>query len=202
MSQDPSFDELMVRLRQGDQDAATEIFNRFTRQLITLARSRLDHILRQKLDPEDVLQSVYRSFFDRHSQGQYDFQNWDTLWGILTLITIRKCGHRLAYYRAACRDIQREVADPLAPDITGTGWDAVAREPTPSEAAQLTETIEQLMAGLTDRERDMVSLRLQGYTAPEISTQVGRTERTVQRVLQRVKRKLVRIHGDLDTAIS
>jgi len=43
---------------------------------------------------------------------------------------------------------------------------------------------------------------LQGHTAPEISTQVGRTERTVQRVLQRVKKKLVRIHGDLDTAIS
>ncbi|HEV3204350.1 MAG TPA: sigma-70 family RNA polymerase sigma factor [Gemmataceae bacterium] len=202
MSQDPCFDELMARLRKGDQDAATEIFNRFTRQLITLARSRLDQLLRQKLDPEDVLQSVYRSFFDRHAQGQYDFQNWDTLWGILTLITIRKCGHRLEYYRAACRDIQREIADPLAPDITGTGWDAVARDPTPAEAAQLTETIEQLMAGLTDRERDMVSLRLQGHTAPEISTQVGRTERTVQRVLQRVKKKLVRIHGDLDTAIS
>jgi RNA polymerase sigma-70 factor (ECF subfamily) len=195
MTTDPAFDDLMARLRAGDQDAATHIFNRFARQLINLTRSRLDTLLRPKMDPEDVLQSVYRSFFDRHARGQYDLENWDSLWGILTLITIRKCGHRLEYYRAARRDIQREAA--LPPEASGIGWEAVARDPTPSEAAQLTETIEQLMAGLTSRQRDMVALRLQGYTAPEISARVKRTERTVQRVLQRVKTKLERIHGDL-----
>jgi DNA-directed RNA polymerase specialized sigma24 family protein len=37
---------------------------------------------------------------------------------------------------------------------------------------------------------------LQGYTAPEISPQVGRSERTVHWVLQRVKKKLQRMRDE------
>jgi len=67
-----------------------------------------------------------------------------------------------------------------------------AADPTPSEAAILTETLERLMAGLEGDERDIVTLQLQGYTIPEISTRVRRSERTVCRVLERVRRRLRR----------
>jgi hypothetical protein len=37
----PSFDDLMARLKSGDESAATAVFERFAGQLVALTRSRL-----------------------------------------------------------------------------------------------------------------------------------------------------------------
>jgi RNA polymerase sigma-70 factor (ECF subfamily) len=194
MAADASFDDLMARLRAGDDEAAAEVFRRFARRLIGLARSRLDHLIRQKVDPEDILQSVYKSFFVRHAQGNFDLDGWDSLWGMLTVITVRKCDYRRKYFRAARRDVEREA---VANHPAGAPFDAVARDPTPSEAARLAETVEQLMRELTGREQDILALSLQGCDVPAISEQVGRTERTVQRVLKRVRERLEQMHAEV-----
>ena len=49
------------------------------------------------------------------------------------------------------------------------------------------------MRGLDDRERNVLELRLQGYTVREIAAQVGRTEHTVDGVLKRIRRRLQRL---------
>jgi RNA polymerase sigma-70 factor (ECF subfamily) len=193
MRPNPSFDDLMARLGAGDEAAAAEVFDRFAQRLRALARSRLDRLLRPKLDAEDVLQSVYRSFFRRHAEGQYELEGWDSLWGMLTVITLRKCGRRLRYFRSACRNVQREVVLPAGDEGRA---EAVGHDPTPSEAVRLAETLEQVMRDLTERERSILALSLQGYTTAEISDQVGRTERTVQRVLQRVRRRLEQMNAE------
>jgi RNA polymerase sigma-70 factor (ECF subfamily) len=196
MDPDRSFEDLMARLRAGDNSAASEVFNRFTNRLIGLARSRLDHLIRQKIDPEDILQSVYRSFFRRHAQGRFDVVSWDNLWGMLTVITVRKCNYRRKYFRAACRDVEREVVCPPADSSPARDFELLARDPTPSEAARLAETVELVMRELTDREQHMLALSLQGYEVTEISTRVSRTERTVQRVLRRVRQRLEQIDNE------
>src|SRR4051794_31226371 len=86
MSADPAFANLMDRLRTGEQAAAKEIFQRFAWRLVALARTRLDSRIRLKVDPEDVMQSVFKSFFLRQSEGQFDLENWDGLWSLLTLL--------------------------------------------------------------------------------------------------------------------
>src|SRR5437773_10826372 len=105
---DHSFANVMDRLRAGDGDAAAEVFHRFAHRLIALARSRLDHLLRAKVDPEDVMQSVYRSFFSRQAAHGYEFAGWDGLWGMLTVITLRKCGHRAEFFRSEERRVGKE----------------------------------------------------------------------------------------------
>src|SRR5438270_11988941 len=154
---DRSFDDLMTRLRAGDDAAAAEVFRRFTHRLIGLARSRLDHLLRGKVDPEDILQSVYRTFFSRHARDAFELGSWDSLWGMLTVITVRKCDYRRKFFRAARRDVGREVAPPTA-GAPARDLDALARDPTPSEAVRLTETVELLMKELSGREREMLAL--------------------------------------------
>jgi RNA polymerase sigma-70 factor (ECF subfamily) len=198
MSQESSFDDLMARLRRGDDAAAAEVFRRFAHRLIGLARSRLGGQVRQKLDPEDVMQSVFRSFFRRHAEGGLTLESWDRLWSLLAVITLRKCGHRADYYHAACRDVSREVAmTPPSPEDSSTSdFEAIAREPTPGEVTMLAETVEVLMRDLDTRDRRIVEMALQGETVPDISAAVGYSERTVERVLKRVREKLERMRMD------
>lgn len=198
MSDDRIFAEVMARLRAGDNAAAAEVFRRFANRLIGLARTHLDARVRQKVDPEDVMQSALKSFFVRHQGGQFDLAGWDNLWSMLVVITLRKCGHQVEHYRAACRDVQREQTPaPRSADDSAPSWEAVAAEPTPSQAALLAEAVEQVMQSLgDDRERRILELSLQGYKPVEISTEVGRSERTVQRVLDRVRRRLQRMRDE------
>ncbi len=190
MTPGSSFEDLMGRLRQGDAEAATEVFRRFARRLIGLARQRLDARLRQKVDPEDVAQSALKSFFLRHAGGEYDLDGWGGLWSLLAVITLRKCGHRAEHFLAGRRDVRRE-APPTAEEGPGE-WEAIAREPTPDEAALLAEAVEQLFRGLDEDDRRVLELALQGHKAAEISAQVGRSERSVYRLLERVKGRLER----------
>src|SRR5947209_17665991 len=142
-----SFAEFMSRLQARDAAAAQELFGRFTHQLIALALRRIDAGLRHKVDPEDVVQSAYKSFFHRDGDGTLEAVNWHGRWGLLTLITVRKCAERVAYHRAECRDAAREVAAP--PGQEGAAWlEPFGREPTPLEAAVLGETVDQLVDAL------------------------------------------------------
>jgi RNA polymerase sigma-70 factor (ECF subfamily) len=177
----------LEKLRAGDESAAAQIFNRYAGRLIALARSRMDQRMRQMMDPEDIVQSVYQSFFVRQARGEFDIHDWDSLWGLLATITLRKCGHQIERYRTARRDPRREIAtrDPDADEAPS--FEAIARDPTPQEAAMLAELLEQVMRGLEGYQRQILELSLQGHSVAEISARVGYTRRTVQRILQRVR---------------
>lgn len=193
MSEDHSFEEMMSRLRSGDDEAASQVFNRFAERLIALARSRIDQATRQKIDPEDAVQSAYRSFFRRHAEGQFDIRDWNNLWTLLTVITVRKCLKKARYFRAGRRDVRQEAAKPA--DESSFSWEAISREPTPEEAALLAESVEQLLRGLSERDRAIVTLCLQGYAMQEISKQIGCSERTVQRVKERIREHLLQLRA-------
>jgi RNA polymerase sigma-70 factor (ECF subfamily) len=190
-----SFAEFLARLHSRDDAAAQELFGRFAHQLIALALRHLDTGLRQRVDPEDVVQSVYKSFFARYGDGDLDVVNWNSLWGLLTVITVRKCAERAAYHRAKCRDPGREVSPPRGEEAAP--WlEPLGREPTPSEAAVLNETVEQLFAGLDEEERPVLELSLQGYTTREISERLGRAERTVRLLREGIRHRLERMQRE------
>ncbi len=187
------FDELMARLRDGDEAAANEVFGRFVRRLIGLSSSQFDSWIRPKADPEDIVQSAYKSFFLRYERGDFELADWESLWGLLAVITIRKSYRRRDYLMADCRDAGREVSPPQGGDDSSSRWEFIDREPTPSEMAILSETVDGLLEGLERPEREIVELSLQGHTTPEISDRLGRSQRTVQRVRERVKERLRRL---------
>jgi RNA polymerase sigma-70 factor (ECF subfamily) len=154
---------------------------------MALARQRLDRRVRPKVDAEDVLQSAFRSFFTRAARGQFELANWEALWGLLAAITISKCARRAEHFRAAKRDVDRELAS------AATGEELLASEPTPEEAAVLAETVEELLRGLEPHEQEMITLFLQGHSVPEISRKVDWAERTVHRLLARTRKRLDRM---------
>jgi len=170
--------------------SSRDTFDRFRRRLVGLARTHLGARLKGRVDAEDVVQSAYKSLLIRCGEEAVVAEGWDAMWGLLTLITIRKCADRARYYATASRNLHREVE---GADRVGLCIQPPGREPTPDEAIVLAETVEKLLGCLQGKERTIVELSLQGYSTQEISQQTGRAERSVRRVREHVRRELERL---------
>jgi RNA polymerase sigma-70 factor (ECF subfamily) len=191
---DPSFFQVMSRLRAGDKEAAAEVFRRFVTRLIALASHQFEARLRGKADPEDVVQSVYKSFFRRDDRLPYKLSDWEALWALLAAITVRKCRDRREFWRAARRDPNREAASGHDPEAEAW-WEAVEKGPTPLQATILADTLEQLLRPLDPRDRVIAEMSFQGYTADEIADRCDCSERTVRRVMTRIRTRIREIEA-------
>jgi RNA polymerase sigma-70 factor (ECF subfamily) len=187
-----SFDELLAQLRLRDEAAATEVFGRFRHRLIGLARQHLDSRLRRKLDPEDVVLSVFRTVFHRLAEGEFDLGDWDSLWSLLTCITVRKCGRWRQHFHTQARDIEKEVTPSPSAEESRCGLEVLDREPAPEEVLMLAETVQQVLEGLDEREQKIALLLLEGRTGAEVSRQLDCTESKASRVLRLIRRRLER----------
>src|ERR1043165_4313300 len=132
MDSDLSFEKVLAQLRQRDNDAATKVYKRFASRLIAQARQQLDPRILQRIDPDDVVQSVFKSVFLRLADGQFTLGDWDSLWGLLTRVTLHKCHKWVDYFHAQARAIQREVGT-IHPGKNDSdhSWEFLDREPTP-----------------------------------------------------------------------
>ena len=192
MAENDSFRALLAGLHEGEEDAARAVFERYGRGLIAMPRQRLGAVLATKVEPEDVVQSVYKSFFWRFGEAQFDLAGWASLWNLLVVITVRKCANQAQHFQRECRATGREVRPEVGD--SGTAWEAVSREPTPVAAAVLTETLEGVLREFEPAEREIIALSLQGHSVQEIKQQLGRPERTVRRVRERVRHQLEKLH--------
>jgi RNA polymerase sigma factor (sigma-70 family) len=183
---DPPPEDLLARWREGDQQAATELFRRYADRLIALARSRLSAQLARRVDPEDAVHSAYRSFFADVREGRYHLERGGDLWQLLVTITLNKVEHQVERHTSQKRAVNREQHFGSEASLGALG----AREPSPAEALVLTDQVEQLMRPLDASQRRMLELRLQGYNLEEIAAAAQCSEATVRRLLDRVKRQL------------
>lgn len=118
MSVGDTFPQLLVRVRAGDEAAAAVLFRRFVDQLAAKAHRHLSPTLRRKVDAEDIIQSVYRTFFRRVRQGEFELDHWGSLWGLLTRITVRKCAELGDEVRIdRCKSLARSM--PTSPTSIG-----------------------------------------------------------------------------------
>jgi DNA-directed RNA polymerase specialized sigma24 family protein len=169
------------------------VFQRFAGRLVALTRGRFNRLLARKVDPEDVVQSAFKSFFVRHRAGMLAVADRDGLWNLLTLITLRKCADRAEYFLAERRDAAREATGSAGGDGPDAWLGALDREPRPEEALLLAETVEHLFRDVSAHERPILELSLQGYTASEISARLGRAERSVRRLRETTRKRLERL---------
>jgi RNA polymerase sigma-70 factor (ECF subfamily) len=190
MSAEDSFTAIMRRLKRRDQDAESLVYLRFRDRLIALAQSRLDKRIKQREDPEDVVQSAYRSFFRRCATAGYEFTDWDDLWNILTVITVCKSMNRVEYHLAKRRSVAGEVSGESTDDLPGLLVQCADRDPTPLEAAILAETVEGLVRALKPQYRPVLELNLQGYSTEEIAQRTNRAETTIRRQKRWIKERL------------
>lgn len=168
--------ELLARFAEDDSTAAEELFARYAQRLAALARTRLSRRLAARIDADDVVQSAYRSFFTLAAGGGIVLQESGDLWRLLVRITLRKVYRSARRHRAERRSVEREEAWPDEAALC-------SREPTPAQAAALTDELRAVLAPLGPVQRRIIELRLQGNDIDPIAIEVRRSPRTVRRVL-------------------
>jgi RNA polymerase sigma factor (sigma-70 family) len=181
---------LVARWRQGDQQAAAELFQRYANRLIALARSRLSGRMARRVAPEDLVQSVYRCFFANTRAGRYDLERGGDLWQLLVRIALHKLGDHIRRNNRAKRAVQKEQSFGSEDSLFGIHPGALAQGPSPVEAMALSEELERVMGTLEASERQVLELRLQGYNVEEIASAVACSQRTVLRILKRIRTQL------------
>jgi RNA polymerase sigma-70 factor, ECF subfamily len=163
---------LIDAYRTGDEEAARRLFERYYARLIELIRRQLGYKLKEVEGSTDIAQSVLRSFFGRAMEDQVRFGPEDSLWPLLVTITLNKIRNRAKFWQRDRRDRSRQVT--LADHN-----DPLESEPSPQDAAELAELIQQLLEPFPERRRKIIELILEGYGVGEIASMAGTTERTV-----------------------
>lgn len=182
--------ELLAGCQTGDEAAAAAVFARYGERLVRLAQSRLAARLATRVDPEDIVQSAYRSFFCAAREGRFTWERDGDLWRLLVEVTLHKLYRQAERHGAARRSVDRELRE-----FVTDNSDFFAREPTPEQAAVACEELEALLAESPVASRPIVELRLQGYEQREIAQRLRCSERTVRRALALAREFLLRQGG-------
>ncbi len=189
-------DGSLVRfLRAGDEDAATQIYVRYAHRLQALSRSQFDPAMAGRLDEDDIVQSVFRTFFRRVQAGAYDVPDGEELWKLFLVIGLNKIRKAAVFHRAAKRDV-RTTSDGVDPDFVGAAPDEA------TSVSILRMTIEDAMAGLSAGQQDVIRMRIDGHEVGEIASEQGRSKRSVERILQGFREHVKELLKDERDAVS
>jgi RNA polymerase sigma-70 factor (ECF subfamily) len=168
---------LLDRLRRGDARAAGDLFRRYSRRVHALARAKCGTDLAARLDAEDIVQCVFRTFFHGAARGKYRLAPGADLWRLFATITVNAVRSQAEYHHAAKRDIR------AAPQTAAhSPLHRLAREE--QAFVELRLLVRDLLERLTATERQIVQMRLEGHQVEDIVHATGSSRRTVERVLQ------------------
>jgi DNA-directed RNA polymerase specialized sigma24 family protein len=182
-------------LKAGGDSAAQHLWERYFHRLVHLARARLGAARRAGAieDEEDAALSDFDSFCRGAAQGRFpDLADRDGLWRLLVVITLGKVMGQVRRQGAQKRGGVRLVRESalVGGDVAeGGGLDRIAGdEPGPELAAMVIDEYRRLRAGLkSEALRQVLDLRLAGYTREEIAQRLGCAERTVKRKLDLIR---------------
>jgi RNA polymerase sigma-70 factor (ECF subfamily) len=186
-----AFDAMVRGLMEGDNLAYAEFWELYGKRLEGVVRSRFPLGLKRRLEPEDLVQSVCRSFFRRATAGQLEFAGDEGLWRLLCAISLNKLKMKQRFHYAKRRRLtqERDLESDSA-NHDSNRFEPAATDQAPDTAAIFAEQIEQVMSMLDATEQTVLQLKLDGFTSEEISGKLRRSDRTVRRVLKRLQIKL------------
>ncbi len=172
--------------RAGNEEAARQLFDKYMERLVALARRRISQRLASRVDPEDIVQSVFRTFFGRLRAGQFEIEDQDDLCKLLMRITVHKTLRQVAFHKAAKRNPalekgQQDTADDRILEVLDS-------EPTPEATVAFVDQLEHFLARLRPEERQVLEMRMQGHSNEEIASKLKiKHDRTIRRIVERIR---------------
>jgi DNA-directed RNA polymerase specialized sigma24 family protein len=165
-------------------EAARQLWLRFSDRLATVVRRRLDPRILRRAGLEDVMQSLFADYFAAGPGPNGPPRDRVELWRRLVRFTLYKIANTVDRHHAGRRDVRRErlVGDHHAP-----AEPADFRHQAPDEEAAAREEFARLLDVLPDDLRRVLAMRIEGYSNAEIAAEIGRVQRTVELKLQTIR---------------
>ncbi len=182
--QDDAFCILMRRLREGSEDAAWELVSQYGEPIRRAVRRALNERLRSKFDSLDFVQVVWNSFFRvRNTTDRFDRP--EELAAYLVKMARNKVGMEVRRRLMTNKyDLRREQS---LDQRQAEGYpDRSGHQPAPVNVAIAREQWDHMVEGQPARYRQIIHLRLQGFTYQAIANELGLDECTVRRFLKRL----------------
>lgn len=175
----------LQRLIAGDETAAQALVEAFEPEIRIIARRQLGNPLRPYLDSMDIVQSVHRILLQGVAEGKLEFVNRKSLMGFIVTVVRRKAA---AHWRKNRRQ-QREsgIADAMPVDQRIVSLDHCG---DPDAAAMYQEQINKTLQSLEGVDRQLIELRLDGYTTAEVAKLLNADADQLRVRLSRLRKKL------------
>lgn len=189
MLEQGNFQDLIRRVRAGDQAAAAELVRLYEPAIRRAARVRIvDPRLRSLLDSVDISQSVFASFFVRAALGQYELEKPAQLLNLLVNMSRKKLAAQVRKEAADRRDYRRAQTGAAGQNqLPSTGL-------TPGRQVAMEELIREFRKRLTPEERELAELRAGGREWHQIAAERGESSEALRK---RLARAVERISQDL-----
>lgn len=196
MSSENSISQYIERLKQGDHQAADQVWNRFVRRLIQFAKHRMNTRHKSVTDEEDVVQQAFCDFFQMVKEDRFtQLEDRNDLWQVLAMLVDRRTTDILRQQRAQKTGegvVRTESVFQSSPYDSDNQGIANVQEllPTPEAAAIFWELFENRLSLLNDPNlREVALMKMQGYTNREIADQQQTSQRTIERALYSIRRR-------------
>lgn len=154
--------------------------------LVQWASSSIGERFASRLDAEDVLQSVYRTFYRRYRDGQFRVENIEDMKRLLIAITRRKLVNLFEHHTAGIRDVRRErfSAGDLLYDRSANS----TRQCSPEHSEE--DLRQHILRNQPEEDRQILAAAMDGHSPDEIATIAQCSRRTVFRALDRVRSRV------------
>jgi RNA polymerase sigma-70 factor (ECF subfamily) len=174
------FADLLARARAGDTTAVDRLARLYEPEVRIYARVHLGPALRPYLDSMDLVQSVHRSLLLGLRLQKISLTGPEHLVALALTMVRRKIARKWRRLRRQ----ERPPASPL-PQLLSSLSGA-----EPARVAQLHDTLDKLCGQLTEKEQQIIGLRLQGLTTAESARELGMNADVLRVTLSRLRRRL------------
>ncbi|MCP4509406.1 MAG: RNA polymerase subunit sigma-70 [Fuerstiella sp.] len=178
-------------IKHGDSTAANRIWQHYFDRLVRSVRHRLYGQNRAVSDEEDIVLSVFDSFYCAVKNGRFpDLSDRDDLWQLLLRMSARKVVDKRRHDLRQRRGGHEKITSFHDTGDYGTVIEAIGDEPSPEMVLMMQESVEQVFSHLgVGQLGDIAGGKLEGCSNAELAERFDCSERTIERRLRLIREK-------------
>ena len=194
MSKEQNVSHWIEQIKEGNSDAANLLWHHYFERLVRAVRNRLHGQNRAISDEEDIVLSVFDSFYVAVEKGRFpDLADRDDLWKLLLRMSARKVvdKHRRDTRKRRGGDVEIHPLRSVHDD--GHAIDVIGDDPSPDMILMMKESMDEFFSHLgVGQLSELAGAKLEGYSNSELAERFECSERTIERRLHLIREKFQR----------